>query len=504
MAQITVVSSGYQGPPGPAGVGVLSETDLNKITADVTASVTTQLGTKLDSAVQGIKVNGTLQAPDTNGQVNLTGLATETFATTEATEKSNAVLVTAQEYADNKKTEAATYTEQKLTEANAYTDAEITKAKTYADTTAANNANTVLTSAKTYADQKVAAQTNTTLTEAKSYTDTTATSKANTALTDAKTYADIQLNTAKTYADNSATTKADAALAAAKTYADQKVAAAGSSSQGSGTSGAVDTTAAVTQANAYTDAEITKAKTYADTTATTKADAALTDAKTYADTTATTKADAALTDAKTYTDGQITTLNSTITNMNYATQTYADTSATDKSNAVLDTAKAYADTKKLESDAYADGKLTEAKTYTDAQIAANTTTGGNYATTTYVDQQISTLLTDLGLTRCSFVINNAYLIASTNNNRSWEFTTTIPNEKLIFDAGTKSNYFSSLTANGFTVNSTGAGNRTGFPVYIDIKVDTGLQVKTIGQAIINYSSNGALPTNINTELYVAT
>ena len=108
-------------------------------------------------------------------------------------------------------------------------------------------------------------------------------------------------------------------LKEAKNYTDSKVAG-------------ISTSAAVQQANAYTDTKFTAANTYTDTK--------FTEANTYTNN--------KLTEAKSYTDTKFTAAND-----------HTDTKFTE--------AKAYSDTKLNEAKAYSDTKLTEAKKYTDSK-----------------------------------------------------------------------------------------------------------------------------------------
>eukprot|EP00051_Salpingoeca_urceolata_P025309 m.451271 g.451271 ORF g.451271 m.451271 type:complete len:1183 (-) comp20323_c0_seq17:70-3618(-) len=155
-------------------------------------------------------------------------------ATTAAEEYADERQSDAEGYADGLLVEAKGYSDDRLSDAEAYTDGEIATAKTEVN----GYTDTEVQKAKDYTDGEVADA----KTELEGYTDVEV-GKAN-------DYTDDEIVKAKQYADN--------VLADAKAYTDNEITDAKAYAD-------TQRGAAITQANGYTDTEVADAKAYADT-----------------------------------------------------------------------------------------------------------------------------------------------------------------------------------------------------------------------------------------------
>lgn len=125
----------------------------------------------------------------------------------------------------------------------------------------------------------------------------------------------------------------------------------------------------------------------------------------------------------------------------------------------------------------------------------------NCSTSADVDAKLSNILQNL--TTRTFTLN-ASLVGSTNNLKTWGYTSDIPAADLTFTCAAHPNYFSNLNVNGFTINTTGASNKNDWPLYVEISANNGFGKTVLGTAIINYSSIGATATSISKTIYVYT
>lgn len=163
------------------------------------------------------------------------------------------------------------------------------------------------------------------------------------------------------------------------------------------------------------------------------------------------------------------------------------------------------DMKEVPTIGYVNDRIDTQLYFVQEQVAGNTSSiqtleASNFATQEYVQQVLTKALAGLDIR--TFTINNVALVASTNNHKSWEYTTNFETTDLIFDAGTKVSLFSELTADGFTVSSSGASQPAQFPVEVTIKCNNGMGEVVIGSAWVNYSINGATYTNINKSVFI--
>lgn len=127
----------------------------------------------------------------------------------------------------------------------------------------------------------------------------------------------------------------------------------------------------------------------------------------------------------------------------------------------------------------------------------------NYIPTADVDTKINEWVqTNVASTR-TFTLNAA-LVGSTNNLKTWGFTTDITTSELTFTCAAHPNYFSKLDADGFTINLTAAQNPSHWPLEVEIAVSNGLGRIVLGTAYICYSINGSKQTTINKKISVYT